>query len=388
MKYLGINITTPIDKAFEANGPLLLKKIKEDIRRWTVLPISLWGRAEVIKMNILPRIAFLISSLPLQFPPHWFKEINKSFTGFLWNNKKPRIGYKKLMRPRNRGGLGIPDVKLYYLSYNARFPLAWGYGGGTEICSWKWTEEQILSEYSKNISLESLWFHPKISKEINNPIFQFSCEVARSLQKLLVFQGISLPSCPVWLNPILTAGGKCLSNKAWQTKGIDRVDKIVKDGEMIPFNELKDLYDLRNSDFLIYLQLSSIIGSIRKDNQDIGMKKELDDRFRKITLGKRFVSQIYSLLSLKPADDLETIRQQWESDLALPLSTPQWETILKNTTKLSKCVRYKIIQFKILHRVCITPCKIKKMDQTVSDIVGMDVAGKGHSSTCCGIALL
>ena len=124
-----------------------------------------------------------------------------------------------------------------------------------------------------------------------------------------------------------------MSNKAWQTKGIDRVDKIVKDGEMIPFNELKDLYDLRNSDFLIYLQLSSIIGSIRKDNQDIGIKKELDDRFRKITLGKRFVSQIYSLLSLKPADDLETIRQQWESDLALPLSTPQWETILKNTTK-------------------------------------------------------
>ncbi len=52
MKYLGINIQTPIEKIFDLNGPHLLKTIRENIKRWTVLPISLWGRAEVIKMNI------------------------------------------------------------------------------------------------------------------------------------------------------------------------------------------------------------------------------------------------------------------------------------------------------------------------------------------------
>ena len=29
---------------------------REDINRWTVLPISLWGRGEVLKINILPRL--------------------------------------------------------------------------------------------------------------------------------------------------------------------------------------------------------------------------------------------------------------------------------------------------------------------------------------------
>ena len=47
MRYLGINIKTPIEDTFDLNGPLLLKTIREDGKRWTVLPISLWGSAEV-----------------------------------------------------------------------------------------------------------------------------------------------------------------------------------------------------------------------------------------------------------------------------------------------------------------------------------------------------
>ena len=51
------------------------KTNRDDIKRWTVLLLSLWGRAEVIKKNILVRLAFLVSAIPLQFPQHWFKEI-------------------------------------------------------------------------------------------------------------------------------------------------------------------------------------------------------------------------------------------------------------------------------------------------------------------------
>ena len=69
MRYLGININTTIEDIFDLNGPLLLKTIKEDIKRWTVLPISIWSRAEVLKINILPRLLFLISAIPLKFPP-------------------------------------------------------------------------------------------------------------------------------------------------------------------------------------------------------------------------------------------------------------------------------------------------------------------------------
>lgn len=52
VKYLGINRISPIEKIFKLNGPKLIKTIREDLTRWGALALSLWGRAEIIKMNV------------------------------------------------------------------------------------------------------------------------------------------------------------------------------------------------------------------------------------------------------------------------------------------------------------------------------------------------
>ena len=67
-KYLGIIIRSPVEKIYELNGPKLLKTVTQDLKRWTTMLLSQWGRAAVIKMNILPRLSFLISAMPLKFP--------------------------------------------------------------------------------------------------------------------------------------------------------------------------------------------------------------------------------------------------------------------------------------------------------------------------------
>ena len=48
MKYLGVNITSPINKIFMLNGPIILQSIKEDLKRWSSLPLSLWGRVDTL----------------------------------------------------------------------------------------------------------------------------------------------------------------------------------------------------------------------------------------------------------------------------------------------------------------------------------------------------
>ena len=40
---------------------------------YTDQTISLWGRSEIIKMNLLPRLTFLMSSIPLKFPRSWWQ---------------------------------------------------------------------------------------------------------------------------------------------------------------------------------------------------------------------------------------------------------------------------------------------------------------------------
>ena len=88
----------------------------------------------------------------------------------------------------------------YYLVYNARFPLLWAYTGQSELGSWKWVEETILTNQDKSFSLTALWYYPKTSLKIVNPLVKLSCEVIVT-QKRLPFNGAYLPSCPIWSNP-------------------------------------------------------------------------------------------------------------------------------------------------------------------------------------------
>ncbi len=135
----------------------MLKTIREDISRWSILPLSLWVGAEIIKMNIFPRISFLLSSIPLKIPETFLKEINKLLTKLLWRNKKPRISFNNLKICRKKGGLGIPDIYAYYLAFIAKYPMFWAYyDGQCEIGRLSWLEQKTVLESKKESSLSSL----------------------------------------------------------------------------------------------------------------------------------------------------------------------------------------------------------------------------------------
>ncbi len=73
---------------------------------------------------------------------------------------------KKLSLPRDKGGLGIPNVYLYYLAFNARYSLIWGYKKSRDKGSWDWLEEHLVKEKNKFVSLSSLWYTPAPPKKL------------------------------------------------------------------------------------------------------------------------------------------------------------------------------------------------------------------------------
>ena len=136
-------------------------------------------------MNFLPRLSFLISAIPFKFPQQWFKETDKLFSSFLWQDKKPRIKRKKFAMPRNKGGLGVPDVHLDYLAYNARFQLLWACRDKNQyaVGSWRWLEERVIFECNELISMTSLLYHPKYNANYNIMRIDFSCEIAMAIHE-------------------------------------------------------------------------------------------------------------------------------------------------------------------------------------------------------------
>ncbi len=52
---------------------------------------SLQGRISTVKMNLLPRLNFFFSMLPLSPPPGYFKEINSIISKFIWMINAPEL---------------------------------------------------------------------------------------------------------------------------------------------------------------------------------------------------------------------------------------------------------------------------------------------------------
>ncbi|XDV21742.1 hypothetical protein PO909_026766 [Leuciscus waleckii] len=117
-RYLGINITHSMSSLVSGNFTPLLEQTHSDFLQWSNLPLSLIGRINAVKMNVLPKFLFALQCIPLFLPKQFFKSIDQIVTDFLWAGKVPRIRKSLLQKCQLNGGLSLPNFMFYYWSVN------------------------------------------------------------------------------------------------------------------------------------------------------------------------------------------------------------------------------------------------------------------------------
>ncbi|CAH2223649.1 Hypothetical predicted protein, partial [Pelobates cultripes] len=65
-------------------------------------------------MSLLPKLQYLFRSLQIPIPRHYMTKLQKIITRFTWANKTPRVALSTIKKPIEKGGMGFPDIKLYY----------------------------------------------------------------------------------------------------------------------------------------------------------------------------------------------------------------------------------------------------------------------------------
>lgn len=78
-KYLGVPICHKLSDLYKNNFPPLVDKLKSDLERWNNLHITIAGRVNCIKINVLPHFLHLFQCLPIFLPNFSYKQTNFIF---------------------------------------------------------------------------------------------------------------------------------------------------------------------------------------------------------------------------------------------------------------------------------------------------------------------
>ena len=142
MQNKGIKISTSLPSIAKTNYLSILKKIEDDLKRWKHLPASVPARISVIKMNVLPRINFISSMIPLAPPVRYWKKLDSLVRSYVWNSKRPSIKWSALQFKKSDGGWACPNFKLYHWAFILRNLSYWL--EEDRVTSWKKIEQEIL----------------------------------------------------------------------------------------------------------------------------------------------------------------------------------------------------------------------------------------------------
>lgn len=71
----------------------------------------------MIKMFWGPQLLYILHNSTMWIPLKWFKKkIDSLFCILLWKGKIPRIKLSTLQLPKDKGGLAVPNAKMYFIA--------------------------------------------------------------------------------------------------------------------------------------------------------------------------------------------------------------------------------------------------------------------------------
>ena len=361
--YLGIKVSPNLKDLSRLNLAPVITAVKRDLERWHDLPLSFMGRASLLKMNILPRLLYPLQMLPLWVFKKDVKNLEKAFSKFIWHGKRPRQKFKLLQLPTSKAGLAMPNLLFYNWSCHARY-------------IWEWLQAYLQNKIcvdSWGCSSNSLWAlvtgdEDKIHRDIrDNPIIYNSIRVWRQINLYAGRGNVKSLLTPISSNHEFRPGCTSPIFKTWHSVGLRVLGDLFRDGVLMSFQQLQTQFNLPREHFFGFLQIRHFINSLQLPTPLRPLYSKTEKFLCNCSKVSHFISSFYSLLYSLDSQELPSIRK-WERDCNNEYIEDDWQEAIDSIKKVYTCNRLRETQYKIFHRLHLTPVLLNKMDRSISPL--------------------
>lgn len=353
IKYLGVNITRRPELLYSANYNPISDYLKKDLDRWSTYPLDFSSRIHVIKMNILPRLLYLFQALPLEIHTQQFAAWDRMVSRFIWGGKRARIRLSTLQLPRDRGGMALPNLMLYFQAAQLRPLCLWCDNSYTA----KWKD---IETYNPGCNVQTLLGEDGLTNTIRaklNPIALFSLEIWFSIIKQSKLKNSHKMLRWIALDNSFKPGQYDSVFKDWIHRGLTAFSLIAKNDKVMSFQELKTRFDLKNTDLFRYLQVRDYY------NKEIkaASSGEVTNPLIEVMCGAyqqkttRIVSKLYHGLLKNLKCTTLYVKTKWEQEQNVTITEDEWYQMCSVLQMSTSSQQWREFNWKCLIRFFITP---------------------------------
>lgn len=343
IKYLGTQIPVDQRKIYACNFLPLLGSIQRDLERWGKGLLSWYGRCNVIKMSVLPRILYLFQTLPIKLPDSFFSRIQSLMIKFIWRGRRARIAIKTLYQSKDKGGLGLPDIKLYYQATHLARVVDWA--RHDRIKHWVRIERHGI----EGNLLNEIWQKKPLSKSVRaHPTIGPTVSIVR---KLIEKENLcKIPS------PLLTIPWAVPMGRQDHLSGRTiSILEFMRDGEWLPLHAIQERCQDHHMPFWRALQIRSFLNSLPLAEWFVRPLSPFETLCQGETCLNHTLSRCTQMLRKHREEGVSLDFDKWSQELQADFSPEQSRRATVMIHKASICGRKQELGFKIARRWYRTP---------------------------------
>lgn len=195
VRYLGTPLVYGKMKASHFNH--LVDKIANFFKAWSVHTLSYAGRIELLKDVIQGVESFWIHHFPI--PSRVINRIDAMCRKFLWASSRTKVAWKNICSPKDEGGLGLRDCRIWNLS--TLYKILWDIHSNKNILWINWIHTYYLRGKDVWTWSHSKADHPLFKKIhlLRDQLVSFTGSVQQAKLKMNSwFQNGKFSSCQVY----------------------------------------------------------------------------------------------------------------------------------------------------------------------------------------------